>query len=97
LGGKISVPGIDDMIDLTIPEGTASGTRFCVRGKGVKTVNGTGNLYVTIEIDIPTKLSKDQSKKLSEFEDSVPLKSFGNMQNYASNISAIYGKKVDKQ
>jgi molecular chaperone DnaJ len=97
LGGKISVPGIDDMIELSIPEGTASGTRFCMRGKGVKTVNGTGNLYVTVQIDIPQKLSRDQSKKLSEFEDSIPLKSCDNMLKFSGDVSAIYGKKIEKQ
>lgn len=97
LGGKIFVPGIDDAIEFTVPEGTASGTRFCIRGKGVKTVNGTGNLYVTVEIDIPSKLSRDQAKKLGEYEDSIPLKSCGNMQRYSSNLSALYGKNIDKQ
>lgn len=97
LGGKISVPAIDGTLELNIPECTASGTRFCMRGKGVKTVNGTGNLYVTVEIDVPQKLSRDQVKKLNEYENSVPLKSCDNMQKFANNLSAIYGKKVDKQ
>ena len=97
LGGKISVPGIDDTLELTIPECTASGTKFCMRGKGVKTVNGTGNLYVTVEIDVPAKISRDQIKKLNEYEDSIPLKSCENMQRYSNNISAIYGRKVEKQ
>ncbi len=96
-GGKISVPGIDDTLELNIPEGTPSGTRFCIRGKGVRTVNGTGNLYVTVEIDIPSRLSRDQIKKLSEFEDSVPLKSCSKMNKYSSDVSALYGKKLDKQ
>ena len=96
-GGKIVVPGIEDTIELNVPEGTTSGTRFCIRGKGVKTVNGTGHLYVTVEIDIPQKLSKDQLKKLSEYENSISIKSCDNMQKYASNISAVYGKKIEKQ
>ena len=96
-GGKIIVPGIDDTIELNIPEGTSSGTRFCLRGKGVKTVNGTGHLYVTVEIDIPTRLSKDQLKKLSEYENSINLKSCDNMQKYSNDISAVYGKKIEKQ
>lgn len=96
-GGKIQVPGIDDTLELDIPECTASGTRFCMRGKGVKTVNGTGSLYVTVEIDVPKKLGREQFKKLDDFEDSVPLKACGNMQKYSDNLSAIYGKKVDKQ
>ncbi len=96
-GGKIFVPGIDDVIEYTVPAGTASGTRFCIRGKGVKTVNGTGNLYVTVEIDIPDKLSREQLKKLTEYEDSVSLKSCGNMQRYANSVGALYGKEVGKQ
>ncbi len=96
-GGKIQVPAIDDTLELDVPECTASGTRFCLRGKGVKTVNGTGNLYVTVEIDVPQKLSRDQIKKLREYEESVPLKSCANMQKYANNVSALYGKNLDKQ
>ena len=97
LGGKIQVPGIDDTLELSIPECTPSGTKFCIRGKGVKTVNGTGNLYVTVEIDVPQKLSHDQKKKLTDYENSVPLKSCDKMQKYSGSISAVYGKKIDKQ
>jgi molecular chaperone DnaJ len=97
LGGKIMVPGIDDLVELTIPAGTVSGSRFTIRGKGVKTVNGTGNLIATIEIEVPTKLSRDQAKKLTDFEDTVPLKSCDNMQRFAGNVSAIYGKNISKQ
>ena len=96
LGGKIAVPGIDDTLELAIPEGTPSGTRFCMRGKGVRTVNGTGNLYVTVEIDIP-RLKRDQVKKLNDFEDSVKLDDCGNMKKYSANVSSLYGKKIEKQ
>lgn len=97
LGGKIQVAGIDDTLELNIPECTPSGTRFCMRGKGVKTVHGTGNLYVTVEIDIPSKISREQAKVLTEYEDGVTLKSCGNMQRFSNDVSAIYGKKVEKQ
>lgn len=97
VGGKIKVPSVDDMVELTVPAGTASGTRFSIRGKGVKTVNGTGNLYVTVEIDIPTKLSRDQIKKIDDFEDSVQLKSCYNMQKFSTDVSSLYGAKVEKQ
>lgn len=96
LGGKIQVPGIDDTLELSIPDGTASGTRFTMRGKGVKTMNGTGNLYVTVEIDIP-RISREQGKKLQEFEDSVALKSCDGMQRFSNTVSAVYGKKIEKQ
>ncbi len=97
LGGKIFVPGIDDMVELSIPAGTYSGTRFCLKGKGVKTVNGTGNLFVTVEIEVPDKLSREQSKKIIEFEDSVELKACSRMNKFASDVSALYGKEIKKQ
>ena len=97
LGGRILVPGVEDTIELTVPECTASGTRFCIRGKGVKTVNGTGNLYVTVEIEVPSRLSRAQQRRLNEYESSVSIKSCDNMQKYANNISAVYGKHIDKQ
>lgn len=96
-GGKIKVPGIDDMLDLTVPAGTASGTRFCIRGKGVKTVNGTGSLFVTVEIDIPDKLSREQIKKAEAFEETVNLKSYSKMNKFSNDISSLYGVKVEKQ
>ena len=96
-GGKIYVPGIDDVIEYNVPEGTASGTRFCIRGKGVKTVNGTGNLYVTVEIEVPSKLSREQQKKLADYEDGISLKNCDGMSKFANNVSAIYGRNIGKQ
>ena len=97
MGGKIKVPGVDGVYELNIPECTSSGTRFCMRGKGVSTVNGTGDLFVTVEIDVPDRLSRDQLKKLDEYESSVPLKSCDNMQKFANSVSALYGEKIEKQ
>ena len=96
-GGKILVPSIDDMIELTIPAGTASGTSFSLRGKGVKTVNGTGSLFVTVEIDIPSRLSREQLKKIDEFEDTVTLKSCSNMHKFSGEVASVYGVNVEKQ
>ncbi len=95
-GGKILAPAIDGTVEVNIPAGTVSGTKFTLRGKGVKTVNGTGDLCVEVVIDVP-RISRDQVKKLQDFEDSVPLKACERMQKYADDLSAIYGKKVEKQ
>ena len=60
-------------------------------------MNGTGNLYVTVEIEVPSKLTRDQQKKLSDYEDSIPLKNCDNMNKFANNVSAIYGRNIAKQ
>jgi len=97
LGGKIKVPGIDDLVDLSIPAGTSGGTRFCIRGKGVKTVNGTGSLYVTVEIEVPERLSREQAKKLTDYEDGVAIKSCPKMSKFSADVGALYGGTLGKQ
>ena len=49
LGGKVTVPTPSGDVRLTIPAGTAGGTKFRMKGKGVK----GGNLYVKAEIEVP--------------------------------------------
>ncbi len=58
LGADVKVLAHDGgTVTLRIPAGTPSGKTFRVRGRGVKTQRGTGDLLVTVEIAVPTKLS----------------------------------------
>ncbi len=93
LGGTVKVPDIDDVFEYQIPEGTQSGAMFTVRGKGLKTRNGTGNLYLRVFVEVPTKLSKEQKKKLSEAAELFEVKQFEKSRKYADNVSALYGKE----
>ena len=56
LGGEIAVPGIDGTHAVKVPEGTATGTTFRVRGKGMPDVSGRGkgDLLVTVRGTTPT-------------------------------------------
>ncbi len=47
-------------IKLTIPKGTQPGEKLRLRGQGVATDKGTGDLYVEIEVTIPKNLSAEQ-------------------------------------
>jgi molecular chaperone DnaJ len=68
LGTKLKVPTLDgDQVTLKIPEGTPSGKVFRVKGRGVKTKKGTGNLLVTVQITVPRKLSKEQRQAVEAF------------------------------
>ena len=63
LGAVIEVPMVDGTKDkFKIPEGTQTDTKFRIRGKGFKSVNGTtsGDLIFTIIVQTPKKLSKEQ-------------------------------------
>jgi molecular chaperone DnaJ len=84
LGAKITIPTPDGMGELTIPEGTQSGTTFSVRGKGVPKLNGKsrGDLYVTVNVETPKGLSKKQKDLLSEFQQSLQDKNHAKKKSF---------------
>lgn len=92
LGGKVKVPLIDDTLDYTIPEGTQSGKVFFVRGKGIKTSRGIGDLYIEVVVEVPTKLSREQKKFLESFDKESDIKQCPQMKQYKDNIETMYGK-----
>ncbi len=63
LGGKVNVPTLDRPVDLTIPPETANGKTFRLRGLGMPNLrqpDQRGNLYATLQIQIPQKLSQEE-------------------------------------
>jgi molecular chaperone DnaJ len=71
LGGELVVPTLEGKATVKVPGGTQSGTTFRLRGKGIQDL-GTGrkgDLHVTVQVEVPTKLSSDQKEKLKEFCD----------------------------
>jgi molecular chaperone DnaJ len=68
LGGEITVPGIDDPHPLTIPEGSATGSTFRLKNKGMPDVSGRGkgDLMVTVRGTTPRKLSREQRELLEK-------------------------------
>ena len=71
---------------------TQSGKIFFVRGKGIRTNRGTGDLYIVVSVEIPTKLSKEQKKLLDKFEDETEYKQCPNMRKYKDDVEAMYGE-----
>ena len=68
LGGKIKVPTLKNLVDYDIPSGTQGGTTFKIKGEGVKKVNSNfkGDLYFTVSIIIPKKVTEEQKKVLEQ-------------------------------
>jgi|GEM_PF-695349 len=62
---------IDGKVKYEIPEGTQSGTVFRLRGKGIPVLNGRsrGDQYVTVTIETPKGLNKEQKEALRKFSD----------------------------
>ena len=55
LGGKVRVPTLDGAVELAIPPGTNSGRTFRLKGKGLKSKSGAGDLLATVRIMLPER------------------------------------------
>ena len=73
LGGTLEIPTIDGKVKYTIPEGTQSGTTFRLKGKGIPGLNGRGrgDQYVTVNIETPRNLNREQKEALRKFSDTL--------------------------
>ena len=69
MGAKVEVPTIDGHATIKIPQGTPSGQKFRIRGKGVPSRgNQFGDQFVEVYISIP-RIRDERSKEiLREFE-----------------------------
>ena len=69
LGAEIKVPTLGGMpVKVKVAPGTPSGRTLRVRGKGVKTKKGTGDLLATVEIVAPKNLSKEAKQAVESFK-----------------------------
>ena len=69
LGVTLTVPTVYGDIEVKVPEGTQPGQILKVRGKGVKDLRTgiQGDQYITLNVETPTKLTKEQRELLSKF------------------------------
>ena len=63
LGAKVSVPTLDEPVEMTIAPGTQGGQRLRLRGQGLnRRRGGRGDKYVKLKIVIPPKLSATEKE-----------------------------------
>lgn len=71
LGGEAAVETLYGRVVCKIREGTQSGTKIRLRGKGIVSMsdpNTRGDQYVTVQIQVPRNLNEEARRKLREFE-----------------------------
>lgn len=78
LGTEIEVETVDGRVRMKIPPGTQSGSDFKLAGHGVPHLRGgtRGAHIVTIVVDTPTKLTRDQQQLLEQFATASGKKPF---------------------
>ena len=70
LGTEIEVTTLNGEERLQIPAGSQPGDVFRLRGKGMPSVRSQrkGDIYLTLEVRVPRKLSAEQKRLLKEFQ-----------------------------
>ena len=78
LGGEIQVPTLDGPEKVKVADGTQTGTTLRLRGKGMPDVNGRGrgDLFATVQVQTPRKLTKDQKRLIEQLARELPKEEF---------------------
>ena len=73
MGAELEIPTIDGKVKYNLPAGTQPGTTFRLRGKGIPELRGRGrgDQYVTVYIETPKNLNKEQKEALKKFAETM--------------------------
>jgi molecular chaperone DnaJ len=68
LGAQVEVPTIEGtVVRVKVPAGTPSGRTLRVKGHGVRTAKGIGDLLVTVQVAVPQRLDSAAREALEKF------------------------------
>jgi molecular chaperone DnaJ len=87
LGGEIETPTLEGSVKLKIPAGTQSQKRFRLKGKGITQLNGRsrGDQYVTVHVEVPSKLTDEQRTLLEKFSE-ISSQSYPESQSFIKRM-----------
>ncbi|HLX43889.1 MAG TPA: molecular chaperone DnaJ [Bryobacteraceae bacterium] len=74
LGASVDLLTFDGLQNVKIPEGSQPGARLKLKGLGVPHLhgNGRGDLYVHVDVHVPSKLTRDQRKLFEQLRELLP-------------------------
>lgn len=78
LGGDVRIGTVDGQVEYTVKPGTQTDTKVRLKGKGVPTLRNKqvrGDHYVTLVVQVPTKLTNEQKELLQKFDAAMTGKS----------------------
>lgn len=92
LGAEIVVPTLKEKVSYKIPEGTQPDTVFRLRGKGIKSLrsNRTGDLYVKVNLEIPTKLNSKQRKLIKELGETLTEDAYSKRKSFLKSVKELF-------
>ena len=93
LGAEIDVPTLDKPVKQKIPEGTQPGQTFRIKGAGIPFLRGSGkgDLYVNVEVEVPTHLTEKQKDLLRQFAGTETGKEYERKKTFWDHVRGMFG------
>jgi len=98
LGGEIEVPTLDGKrAKVRIPEGTQTGRRFRLRGKGMPQLDSaiTGDMIVETHVETPVNLNKEQKDKIRELSEELGEKHTPHSTGFFDKVKELWEELKD--
>ena len=88
LGAKVKIPGINETLELVIPELTQTGTILSVKGKGTKILNKNsyGDLFAKIIVEMPKSLDKKERELVKELEERISKNQYSKKKSFNDKL-----------
>ena len=92
LGDELVVPTLSEKVSYTIPAGTQPETIFRLKGKGIKSLRGSksGDLYIKVNLEVPTKLNSKQKKMIGELGKELTNESHSKRKSFAEAMKDLF-------
>ncbi len=92
LGAEIIVPTLEGKVSYKVPAGTQPGTTFRLKGKGVRNPRNDrmGDLYVKVNLEVPTKLNHKQKKAIEEMGKAVTEDCYQKKSTFADKMRELF-------
>ena len=92
LGATITVPTLEEKVSYKVPPGTQPGTVFRLKGKGVRSLRGgrMGDLYVKVNLEVPTKLNGEQKKAIKNMAQKMHTDSYSRKKKFTETIGKMF-------
>ena len=93
MGTTVDLLTFDGLQTLKIPEGTQNNAILRLKGLGVPFLNagGRGDLYVHMEVRIPTKLTREQRRLFEQLRDTLPTENEPESKGLFDKVKDIFG------
>ena len=92
LGDTVTVPTLEGKVSYKIPPGTQPGTKFRLKGKGVPSLRTgrKGDLYITVNLEVPTKLNGSQKKAIEAMSKEVTEDCYQKKSGFTQTIKDLF-------